>query len=261
MFAYMNQRALGTPPRMARISLALFWLLAAAPAVAEDNEITLNYGKYLGAPYVEMDSDDRLRGGLIKIVGEELASALGLHPRFILTPRNRSVAMLASGEVDIILLSNPGWLADSDRFVWTQPLFTESEVVVALASTQMKTLDDLKGKRIGTTLGFKYFGPIGDMLNRGLLQREDAPSVSNSLQMMKSGRVDCVIGKLPVITALAPGIFGAQALSILKPDNVENNIMAAISPAAPVDPQAIKAKIEEIFRRPDIQARILAPNF
>ncbi len=250
-------------PCHAAMPVALAGALAAAiaPAAADDKDIVLNYGKYLGQPYVDTDSSDQLQGGLIKVVGEELAAALGLHPRFMLTPRNRSAALLTTGEVDVILLSNPAWLADSERFVWTQPLFRESEVVVALASAPVRTLADLKGKRIGTTLGFKYFGPIGEMLSRGELQRDDASSVRNSLQMLKGGRVDCVIGKLPVINALAPSIFGGAGLTVLKPDNIENDIRAAISPAAVADPALIKAKIEEIFRRPDIQARILPPNF
>ncbi len=250
-------------PRRLGMSVALVCCVAVAPAAApaDDRDIVLNYGKYLGQPYVDTDAADQLQGGLIKVVGDELAAALGLHPRFLLTPRNRSAAMLTTGEVDVILLSNPAWLPDSQHFVWTQPLFRESEVVVALASAPVRTLADLKGKRIGTTLGFKYFGPVGEMLSRGELQRDDASSVRNSLQMLKGGRVDCVIGKLPVINALAPAIFGADGLTVLKPDNIENDIRAAISPAAIADPALIKAKIEEIFRRPDIQALILPPNY
>jgi ABC-type amino acid transport substrate-binding protein len=256
-----NSRPILTASCLRFVSAVLCYLFAAASAAAQDGDIVLNYGKYLGEPYAKVDAAGQLQGGLIKIVGEELAGALGRRARFMLTPRNRSADFLSSGDVDVILLSNPAWLTDSDRFVWTQPLFKESEVVVALQSAHFQTLDDVKGKRIGTTLGFKYFGPIGELLAGGQVQREDASSVSNSLQMLKGGRVDCVIGKLPVIIALAPAIFGAEPLVILTPENTQNDIRAAISTAASADPSVIKAEIERIFQRPDIQARILPANF
>lgn len=112
-----------------------------------------------GPPIVELASDPQkgLAGGLYKELGEALAKELGATPQFIIVSRKRVEQNIESNKVDIHCNANPLWYGNASRLGWTQELYPQVERLIALKSdTPVRRIDELSGKRIGTTRGFHY---------------------------------------------------------------------------------------------------------
>jgi polar amino acid transport system substrate-binding protein len=120
-------------------------------------------------------------------LGAALADQMRLPVRYVDLPRKRMIAALETGEGDILCGYLPGWLAGA--FDWTRPFIPVAEVVVSGAGVaQARSIAELKGKRIGTTLGFQY-PELEQQLGSDFV-RDDALSDELSLRKMLAGRFD-----------------------------------------------------------------------
>jgi ABC-type amino acid transport substrate-binding protein len=123
-------------------------------------------------------------------LGAALARQLGRRVEYVKLPRNRIMAALENGEGDILCSYLPEWLpGDVD---WTQAFIPISEVVVT--SPRVKppaTVADLRGKRLGTVLGFRY-PELEKTLGQDYI-RDDAPSGALSVRKWLAGRFDYLV--------------------------------------------------------------------
>jgi polar amino acid transport system substrate-binding protein len=123
-------------------------------------------------------------------LGKQLAAQMHRAAFFVELPRNRLAAALETGEGDILCGYLPEWLAGG--FDWSRPFIPVSDVVASLRRVAApRSIADLRGKRIGTVLGFHY-----PEIEAGLgadFVRDDAVSDAMSLQKMLAGRFDYVL--------------------------------------------------------------------
>jgi ABC-type amino acid transport substrate-binding protein len=123
-------------------------------------------------------------------LGAALARQLGRKVAYVKLPRNRIMAALENGDGDILCSYLPEWLPG--EVDWTRAFIPISEVVVT--SPRVKppaTVEDLRGKRLGTVLGFRY-----PELEKTLGQdysRDDAPSSALSVRKWLAGRFDYMV--------------------------------------------------------------------
>ncbi|MEK2690388.1 substrate-binding periplasmic protein [Bdellovibrio sp. GT3] len=105
--------------------------------------------------------------------------------------RYRLQEYLLNGKVDYICYASKVWVEDTEKFIWTKPLFTKREVL--LGPTPMpKDPKKLKGKTIGTILGYVY-PKLDPLFQSKWLQREDASSEFSNLNKLRYGRVKYVV--------------------------------------------------------------------
>lgn len=137
------------------LALYLCTLSQAALAVAL---LRLTIAESDGPPIALLENK-RLVGGLIKDIGDALARELNTQAEYNVVPRGRVEHMIEQGKSHITCNTNPKWYAPaySTPLEWTKEIYPQVERLVSLDTMpDIRTIDDLKGKKISTTYGYSY---------------------------------------------------------------------------------------------------------
>jgi len=161
-------------------------LLAASATVQAVDQPPLRYVEkvddMLGAVIPPTVFQDKL--------GAALARQLGRRVQYVKLPRNRIMAALENGDGDILCSYLPEWLPG--EVDWTHAFIPISEVVVSSPRVRPPaTVADLRGKRLGTVLGFLY-PELEKTLGQDYI-RDDAPSSALSVRKWLAGRFDYMV--------------------------------------------------------------------
>ena len=171
---------------------ALIRILAAAllaalsvTAAAADVPATIRYIHKVEDAPGEMSASRR--SGFQEALGAALARQLKRPLRLMPLPRKRMMGALETAEGDIVCGYSPAWF--KGKVDWTRPFIPTSEVLIASRRVAPPvTLEDIRGKTVGTVLGFQYpqvQGRLGD----GFV-RDDASSLELTLRKWQGGRFD-----------------------------------------------------------------------
>lgn len=124
--------------------------------------------------------------GLLKDLGELLASRLGMTAAFMPLPSKRAGPAVASGAADLLCYVKSQWL--DGPLLWTAPFLHGTGVIAAGAQAPAVTrLQDLQGERLGTVLGYRY--PVIEQALMQPLLREDVADADTNLRRLALGRV------------------------------------------------------------------------
>jgi len=144
-------------------------------------------------PFGMLDRDGRPTG-----ISADLAAQLARETGFVLdpvmVPYPRAVAMMTSGEGEL-LISIP----NSHLSALTRPLahvFNGEVVVIGRPGLRLNGLADLRGKVVGQLRGAEYL-PAFD--SDGAIRKHETISYQQSVQMLLEGRYDAMIGFRPAI--------------------------------------------------------------
>ncbi len=176
---------------MFRALLALF-LLAAADASA-GAPLRVAVSELNGPPFVLYDAQRQFVGGLARDMVDALATTLGRQPVYLNTPRGRIEPALRSGELDAACFLAPDWVAEPAALQWSPVLLRIRQVIVSNERVgPVMSADDLRGRRIGTLLNYRY-PELQALFDSGAATRVDAPSVGANLVKLRSLRIDAVL--------------------------------------------------------------------
>ena len=174
-------------------------LSCAAPAAVPEPALNVAYTAQNEPPYVLM-SNGELAGGLIHDIAAELGAALHRRPVFVLLSRNRIEAGLLDGTADLYCGLNPGWVTAPDKLRWSPVLFNDPDVFVLRAGDPpIRDWPDLRGRRVGTILGYRYEAPLTALFADGSVQRDDAESLASNFERLERGWIDAVLASELVI--------------------------------------------------------------
>lgn len=174
----------GYGPNPMRIALLTSLLLACGSAIASD--LVFIAPTNHAEPLARFEQG-RLSGGLLKDLGEALAKRTGQKARFLPMPSKRVGAALRAGEADMVCYVRPGWIEGD--FVWVEDLIPDAGLVVAHPrSAPIAQLTDLRGRSIGTVLGYRYQELEGTLGTD--FQRVDARDTGSNLDKLAAGLVD-----------------------------------------------------------------------
>lgn len=145
-------------------------------------------------------------GFVSRIVAEAFALE-GLQVDYSFYPWARAFAIAQQGDVDASI----GWYRTPERekdFWFSEPVFLESQVLFHLKERPLvwKKLDDLKGKRIGATIGYTYGAEFQAMEETQAIRVERTPSDAQNLEKLLRGRVDAVVISQAVGARLVKGM-------------------------------------------------------
>lgn len=151
-------------------------------------------------PFLRIDNSTEtpaIQGGLFFDLGLEIGRKLKRPIHFMLSPRKRLDAGLASGEIELVCYNTEAWAGSYAKdYNWSVPIFEQTNLVVGLKTsmknTPLNSLKDLKGKTLGTALGFVYPALI-PYFKDGAIKREDAPSGMANIEKLHSGRIQYIV--------------------------------------------------------------------
>ena len=142
-------------------------------------------------PFNFKDKDQKLTGFEVEL-GSALAQKLKLKPEFITGEWSGLLAGLQGGKFDVVL--NQVSITDKRRevFDFSQPYtISSAQLIVRKNETRsFKSLDDLKGKKMGVTQGSNY----AEMVKAaGGIDSKFYPSAAEIFQDLSNGRLDAGI--------------------------------------------------------------------
>src|SRR5437762_10080965 len=136
---------------MAALPLALLVAASGLARVRAQGEIRWAGDLQGGEPYVFRDPRDpqKLVGFEVDLV-RALAAKLGVKERFVQNDWSNLVPSLERGDFDIIVNGLEDSPALRGRILVTQPYFNFTEQLVVRRGSKLRTLDALRGHRVGT---------------------------------------------------------------------------------------------------------------
>lgn len=172
-----------------RSARGLFWLgacaLSTSHAVADDRTLLFIAPANHAMPFVDVQNGE-LKGGILKDLGEAIATRVGRQARFVVVPARRISAAMARGEADGLCYTTPHWI-DGASLHWSRPLFDYVGVIARRSDAAPITqLAELAGVPVGTVAGYVYT-EMEQALGDDFL-RDDAPDMGRNLAKLIAGR-------------------------------------------------------------------------
>lgn len=147
--------------------------------------------------FYEKGPSTSVKGGVFFEIGLEIAKKIKRPVQFVLLPRGRLDSRLAEGRIEVVCYNTEVWAGDyAKMYDWSIPIFRQSNYIVGLKLAKSErlaeTMDDLKGKTIGTTLNFIY-PAMTPYFQDGRIIREDAGSGFANVEKLNGLRVSYII--------------------------------------------------------------------
>ncbi|WP_413288156.1 substrate-binding periplasmic protein [Bdellovibrio sp. HCB337] len=173
--------------------ILLFLLLSVTAAAStlsaaenEKNILRFSASSTWPMPYGQI-KDGVLVDGFMLDIANAISKEMGLEPQIIVLPRNRTEQGALSGAYDIRCHLTKKWVPDPDLFIWSEPLFVFSTIVIGHKGTpRVKKLSDLNGKTLGTVLGYSY-PALNEAIDQGKIIRDDTENQTAAYQKVGVG--------------------------------------------------------------------------
>jgi len=134
-----------------------------------------------------------VESGLLKDLGEAIASELKIKPIWILLPKNRVAPSLINGDIDLICHLHEIWQSKIKNDVWwTQVLYPSTNVIVSIGNKSVQKMKDLKDARVGTVVNFIYQDLETEFAAKRIL-REDGSNNQSNIQKLIHGRIEYIV--------------------------------------------------------------------
>lgn len=180
-------------------------LLAAAPARADDLETVKTAGEIKIAmtgqyPPFNFVNDKNEVVGFDASIGSEIARRLGVKGTIVTTAWDGIIAGLLAGKFDTIVGSMTITPEREKAVDFVGPYYHAGRGVFVAESSTVKTLDELKGKTLGVTLGETHEKWVRAQGGWDIRTYKGLPELFLEL---KAGRVDAiVVDNIPVAVAI-----------------------------------------------------------
>ncbi|WP_250655729.1 substrate-binding periplasmic protein [Alkalimarinus coralli] len=199
---------------LAWCSLCVTVIVSAPSAWSE--ELIFTYWNEALEPFA-IRSNNKLVGGMVKDIGDELAERANLKPKYIELPTKRVAIMVTSGEAHVSCLTNPKWEEKPDNYHWSSVLFegTDNYLIRLEDVNTLNSVADFEGKRIGTYNGYVYNQEIMSLFAEGKAESVPVGSLATGMRLVEMGRLDTVID------------FGAIIEYEIKKQGLENKLAIA----------------------------------
>ncbi|WP_413290649.1 substrate-binding periplasmic protein [Bdellovibrio sp. HCB337] len=143
-------------------------------------------------PFIEVKNSEITRG-ILKDLAEAIFKEMKIKPVLVLLPKKRVAPDLISGNLSIVCYANEAWFPDvADQLLWSDPITTNSNLIVSLSKNRPKKIEDLYGKQIGTLVNY-YYSKLDPYFEKNLMVRENASDNEGNLKKLIHGRIDYMV--------------------------------------------------------------------
>lgn len=161
---------------------------------SNDTEIVKVGTEVVYAPFTYKDENGKLTGYDVEIV-EAVAKKANIKVEFVPTPWDSMFLGLESKKFDFIaneISKNPE--RESKYLFSDDYLISAAQIIVKKGRTDIKSLEDLKGKKVQTSVGSNYNKILTDFdKNKEIKLDYFDGDISAELQLIELGRVDATI--------------------------------------------------------------------
>jgi polar amino acid transport system substrate-binding protein len=145
------------------------------------------------APFAFYDHDKNLIGGILKETMDAIAAQLGREPLYLTLPRKVVDQASEQNKIDMRCYVVEGWVKDPNLYNWSEEIFDVVNVIAfAHGTPPVRRIEDLKGVKVGTVLGYKY-PKLEAQFTDGTMFRSNACSESSNIQKLVQNRVSYAI--------------------------------------------------------------------
>lgn len=179
------------------VNLGFVLLLLMSPASLHAREsIIFSYGNYQSEPYVILNGEAKIVGGIMYKIGTVLAKYVPYDLKFRELPRNRMEDYLARGLVDLRCHLSPFWVEDKGLYLWTEKLYKLETILVSKSSVveTIREIDQVDGTSIVIIDGYRYSDAIRSKISNNVIRVESTESLESGIKMVLYGRADYVLG-------------------------------------------------------------------
>lgn len=181
----------------ALVGMALAGVMATTPVLADDLEAVKKNGELSIAlsgayPPFSLINDKNEVVGFDVSIGSEIARRLGVEPKIVTTAWDGILAGLIAGKYDTIVGSMSITPQRLEVVDFVGPYYTAGRAVFIPKSSAARTLDDLKGKTIGVTLGETHEKWAREQADMGWTLRT-YKGLPELLLELQNGRLDAII--------------------------------------------------------------------
>lgn len=170
--------------------LVISLLFSSMSAMANSGTLNTVVPDGMAAPLLSEHKSGQIEG-IIADYNRALFRIMKRNGNVSVMTRYRLQEYLLNGKVDYLCYVAKEWVADTEKFIWSQTLFTKREVLLG-SSPMPNNPKKLKGKTIGTILGYVYPN-LDPLFHSHTLLREDASSEFANLNKLRHGRVKYVV--------------------------------------------------------------------
>jgi len=193
--------------------------------------------------------------GLSKDLGDVLARTLNMRPDYQVLSRNRVENAIETSKVDIICNANPKWYGNAAKLGWTREFYPQIERLISLKTEpDITELNQLKGKRIGTILGYHY-APLEPMWQAKQATRVNDTRIDLLMRALQVKITDVAVdSELEFAAWATSNPHEARALKVHPMVFTSLPTMCAVAPKSNVSVKALDQAIEKLERTGQIKA-------
>ena len=230
---------------LSRLIVWTVFCLLASPVGAQ--QLIFTYWLEALEPFA-IRSEHKLTGGMVKDIGDELAARMKLEAKYIELPTKRVAIMVTEGDAHVSCLTNPKWEENPKNYHWSPVLFQGSDNFLVKQDRvgSIKTISDLKGKRVGTYNGYVYREEIMVLFDKGEADAVQIGNLETGIRLVKMDRLDTVIDFGSILEYEIKKRNLDETLTIAPVDADVFDFHCSYSLKAPFDARVLDAHIEQM---------------
>ncbi|MGZ5278744.1 MAG: substrate-binding periplasmic protein [Pseudobdellovibrionaceae bacterium] len=144
-------------------------------------------------PYAFFDPNKKLAAGILKEVMDAIAEEMGKSPVYVTLPRKLVDAEAEKNKFDARCYVIESWVKDPKLYNWSAVLFDIVNIVASpISVTPVRKIEDLKGHKVGTVLGYKY-PKLESLFADSTIGRSDSGTETSNIEKLIQNRVSYAI--------------------------------------------------------------------
>lgn len=166
--------------------------LSCATTVERNKTINFIIHNSYDYPLAKLDSRGNLVSGILMDIANEIGQQLNRTPAFTMTSRGRIDQLLLDGKSDLSCFARKEWVKSPQDFFWSDELYkVENLVVFKKSAPPISSVSDLKKKRIGTLVNYKY-PEVDQALGANSYQADTTINMTANFEKLMKNRVQYI---------------------------------------------------------------------